>query len=40
MALLQMVCIAFGVIAIFIALVLSVFMHSKSAYAGLKEEIV
>jgi len=27
-------------VAIFISLVLYVFMHSKSAYEGLKEEIV
>lgn len=37
---LQMVCITFGIVAIFISLVLYVFMHSKSAYEGLKEEIV
>lgn len=37
---LQMVCIVFGIVAIFLSLVLYVFMHSKSAYEGLKEEIV
>lgn len=37
---LQLVCIVFGILAIFISLVLYVFMHSKSAYEGLKEEIV
>ncbi|WP_281217091.1 MFS transporter [Lysinibacillus capsici] len=37
---LQMVCIVFGIVAIFLSLVLYVFMHSKSAYEGLKEEII
>ncbi|KPN96004.1 permease [Lysinibacillus sp. ZYM-1] len=37
---LQEVCILFGAIAIIFSLVLYVFMHSKSAYEGLKEEIV
>ncbi len=37
---LQLVCIVFGILAIFISLLLYVFMHSKSAYEGLKKEIV